>query len=185
MDPRSEPPNLEAIKGLGVGALVERFAGGVMHLERRLLEAEDEQLDTAFRGESGVGRWPCRVLVGHLADSEMVLVHRMRRIVAEESPVLAVWDEHGFIDGGVYEGREGAGPPAVAGFVAVVHTLRKWTAEWLGGLPGAAWSRRGLHPERGEVRLRDVVDYDTWHLEHHAWYLSRKLEVLLGPAGEG
>ena len=39
-------------------------------------------------------------------------------------------------------------------------------------------------PVRGEQTTRVVLTYDTWHLEHHAWYLNAKVERLLGPAVE-
>lgn len=163
--------------------VLARYAAGVESLDRRVLELDDEQLDTFFRAEAGVGRWSCRVLVGHLVDVELVNVHRMRKAVAEEHPVTQQWDEHAFIESGVYGGGDGAGriPPApVAGFVAVLHTMRTWHGEWMRGLPGSAVERRMLHHEHGELRVRDVFWITTWHLEHHAWFLARKIERLLG-----
>lgn len=167
----------EALSTLSLEALRARFAVGVENLDRRVLELPDELLDTAFLpgAAEGVGRWPARVLVGHLADAEVLIVHRMRRAVAEESPVLALMDEDAFIDAGLY----GSSAP-VAGFVAVIHTLRMWTAQWLATLPEEQWSRRALHPEQGEVTVRGMVEYETWHLEHHAAILRRKIEHLLG-----
>lgn len=117
-----------------------------------------------------------RVLLGHIADAELVFSHRMRRAVAEDHPVLAVFDENALIDSGMYHG------PAcpMAGFVAVTHTLRTWTAEWMRTLTDAQWARTALHPERGELSVRMIANYATWHLEHHGWFLQRKLVRLLG-----
>lgn len=178
-------PMLEDLGVLSQADLLRRCAIGVENLDVRVLHMTDEQLDTAFLPDAGVGRWPARVLLGHLADAEMVLTHRARRIIAEESPVLHVWDEDAFVDGGVYGGaslRRGSPPPNIGGMVATVYTLRAWMCEWLGTLDDVVWRRQGLHPQRGPMTLRQVWEYNTWHLEHHAWYLNAKVERLLGPA---
>ena len=173
------PPDLAPFLALPVADAVARYAVGVENFDRRLFELTDAELDTAFLPEAGVGRWPARVLLGHLADAELAQVHRMRRTIAEDHPLLAVWDENAFIDAGLY-GSPQTGPSYPAGaFVAVVHTLRKWTAQWLRTLDPALWDRKALHPERGEQALRFMVSYITWHLEHHAWFLNRKIELLL------
>jgi hypothetical protein len=116
--------------------------------------------------------------MGHLADAELAFTHRMRRAVAEDNPVLAVWDENAFIDSGLYAGGE----HPVAGFIAVLHTLRRWTAEWLLTLTPEQLARKALHPERGEQTVRDILVYTTWHLENHTQYLNAKVCRMIGPA---
>jgi len=100
---------------------------------------------------------------------------------AEENPVLGVWDENAFIDSGLYAG----GQYPVGGFVAVIHTLRRWTAEWLATLSPEQLDRKAMHPERGPQSVRTILSYTTWHLEHHARFLNAKICKLLGPAPEG
>ena len=172
-------PDRDEIRSLPPDALTERYARGVEALDARLLRADDEQLSTYFRPEAGVGRWSCRALVAHLADSEMVLVHRARRVACEERPMLHYWDEDSFIDACVSDGAEGRPAPPIAGAVGTIHTLRLWTADWLRSIAPDAWSRVGLHTEKGEQSLRDIMDYSTWHLEHHALILRRKLDLML------
>lgn len=173
-------PKVTEFHALETREIVDRYAAGSHKFERRLLDLTDAQLDTYFRPEAGVGRWSCRVLVGHVADAEMVFTHRMRRAVAEEKPVVAVWDENAFVDGQLYAGDQGGADRPVAGSVALIHTLRLWTTDWLRSLDPRDFEAKLLHPERGEQSVRLILDYATWHLEHHAWYLSRKIEKLLG-----
>lgn len=163
--------------------LLRRYCIGVENFDRRVFDLSDNQLDQAFLPDAGVGRWPCRVLIGHLADAELAFVFRMRLVVAEEHPVLTVWDENAFIDRGVYgtdrtpkEIRQPIGGP-----VATIHTLRKWHADFLRSLEPEDWQRTGLHPERGEQSVQTILVYDTWHLEHHAWFLNAKVDRMLGP----
>ena len=178
----TQAPDRKAIAALSSSELIERYARGSDCFERRTLELTDAQQDTAFRPEAGVGRWSCRILVGHVADAELVFAHRMRRAVGEDNPVLALWDENAFIDSGLYAGPKGGSDRPIAGSVAVIHTLRLWTADWLRTLTEAQWRRQALDPEYGALTVRDILVTAVWHLEHHAWYLSRKLENLLGPA---
>lgn len=178
--PSDAKPLLDAFLSMPTVELVERFARGSERIDRRLLDLNDSQLDTFFRPEAEVGRWSCRVLVGHVADADIVFVHRMRRAVAEENPVLAVWDENAFLDSGLYGDPERGVRIPVAGSVAVIHTTRLWAGDWLRTLEPDNFNRKALHPERGEQTVKLILTYATWHLEHHAWYLSRKLERLLG-----
>jgi hypothetical protein len=173
-------PQLAEVQALPDSELVRRYSFGVENLDRRVFELEPGEIDTAFFPEAGVGRWPARVLLGHLADAELAQVHRMRRTTAESHPVLSTWDEQAFIEGGLYARGEASSPGA---FVAVVHTLRKWTTPWLASLTPAQWGRTALHPERGELSVRVMCHYITWHLEHHAWYLNRKVALLLSKRG--
>lgn len=178
-------PQLDEFLALPIPALVARFAVGVENFDRRVVTLTDDQLDMAFLPDSGpnLGRWPVRVLLGHLADAELAFIQRMRRIVAEERPILQSWDENAFIDSGLYgtdrtprEHRQ-----SIGAFIGTIFTLRKWTAEWLRSLEPSAFSRVGLHTERGEQSLKTILVYDTWHLEHHAAFLNAKVVRFLGP----
>jgi hypothetical protein len=173
--------------------LISRFRRGVEAFDRRVFQLNERQIDTAFLPDAGVGRWPVRVLVGHVADADLAAIHRMRRVVGEENPVFANWDEDAFVDanlyGNVHEGY--ADDPeadharvmnALGGPMAVIHTNRQWAGQWLLSLEDSAWSRSGMHPIRGVMTLRDILVSYIWHLEHHAKFLEKKLDLILGPA---
>ena len=181
-------PDIGELAKLDISGLLSRYARGVENFDRRIFELGDDQLDMAFLPDAGIGRWPIRVLLGHLADAELMQTARIRRALAEDAPLFSLWDENAFIDAGLYRGPiEGAprssltSPPPIGGFVAVIHTLRKWMGETLAALEPEAWSRRALHPIRGERTVRTIVEFTIWHLEHHAWFLNAKVERLLGP----
>jgi hypothetical protein len=179
----SSPHDVTTFLALSASEALDRYALGVENFDRRLFELNDSELDSAFFPEAGVGRWPVRVLLGHLADAELAQVHRIRRTVAEEHPLLAPWDEHAFIESGLYgTPSTGAAYPA-GGYVAVLHTLRKWNVEWMRTLTAEQWARKALHSERGEQTVGYMVAYLSWHLEHHAWFLNRKIELLLSRRG--
>lgn len=179
------PDTLERIVALPRETLLPRYRRGIENLDRRIFSLSPEQYEQAFLPDAGVGRWPVRVLLGHLADAEIVYSHRMRRAVAEDHPVLAVWDENAFVDENLYGLGQGDGrgghSTSMGGFLAVVHTLRLWTSDWLATLRPEQWDRLALHPERGPLSVHQMVAMATWHLEHHARFLKAKLDRFFGP----
>lgn len=178
-------PSLGAIRALDRGSLVARMRVGVEHFDPRVFELTDDQLDLAWLPDAGVGRWPVRVLLGHLADAEIVNAHRIRRAFSEDRPTFALWDENAFIDSGMYGCTDAtAFRPPIGGDVALIHTTRCWLVAMLVQLEDAHWERQGLHPERGPVSVHDIACLNCWHLEHHAAHLNAKVFKLLGPAPE-
>lgn len=176
-------PDLAEIQALDHQALLARTRYGVEHFDPRVFELDDDQLDTAWMPDAGVGRWPIRVLLGHLADAEIVNAHRVRRAFGEDRPTLAVWDEDSFIDSGLYGCTDATGfRPPIGGDVAAIHTTRSWMVAMLFQLEDHHWHRQAMHPERGPISIRDIADYNCWHLENHAAYLNAKVAKFLGPA---
>lgn len=191
------PRTAEDIQAMPTGELLSAYRRGVEQFDRRIFWLAPEQIDQAFLPEAGVGRWPIRVLMGHVADAELVNIHRMRRAYGEDNPVVALWDENAFIDSNIYgnapgsvRGDERTTHP-LAGHIALVHLLRQWGADWLTTLSPEAWERKLLHPERGPMTIRRVAALNMWHLEHHARFLRLKLDAMgveapIGqPAAEG
>jgi len=186
------------LAGLDWPDLVRRYAVGVEWFDPRLFHLPEAALDMPFRaeraagasgnpvgGEGGVGRWPIRALLVHLADAELVWAHRLRRALSEDRPALADFDHESFLAGPLYGPGVrpgGAVRPPVAGSVALIHTLRRWSLDWLFDLDGPARARTALHPERGELDVPAMLALATWHLEHHAAYLNAKIAHLAGPA---
>jgi len=177
----SKPPEFESFTGLSLGDLCKRYAGGTTYLDKRVLDLPPQSLDQEFNAESGLGLWSCQTVLGHLADAELAFVHRMRRIHAEEGPRFSVWDENAFVARGLYKTRD-PGHGAWM-FWEALQTLRKWTAVWLSELAEADFARTGVHPERGEQTLRVVLEYAAWHMEHHGWFLNRKVASLRTEGG--
>ncbi|MBX3379810.1 MAG: DinB family protein [Phycisphaeraceae bacterium] len=176
------------IVALPIPEMLSRFRRGVGNYDPRVFSLDAEQMDRAFLPDAKVGRWSVRMLLGHMADAEIVFVHRMRRAVAEDRPLLAVWDENAFIDSGLYamprEVQQGDPASLIGGYVAVLHTMRMWSFQWLSGLSPEQFERVAMHPERGEQRVRDILSYAIWHVEHHSRFLQLKCDRMLGPVEE-
>ena len=176
---------MREIRDLDSATLCARMRVGLEHFDPRVVELDHDQVSQAWIADAGVGTWPIRVLLGHLADAEIVLAHRIRRIIAEDNPTLSLWDEDAFIDGGLYGCTENSNLlPPMGGDLAMIHTTRSWLVALLMQLDDAQWNRQGMHPTNGPMTAREIANYHCWHLEHHAWYLNAKIEKIAGPMPE-
>lgn len=111
----------------------------------------------------GRGEWAVAEVLSHLADAEIALAFRIRKIAAEPRGVLVAWDQDRWADGGGYRRT----PPreALATFVA----LRRANLAYVGRLSAAQKAQHGRHPEYGRLTIPQLLnhwaEHDLNHLE--------------------
>lgn len=112
-------------------------------------------------GEDAIG-WSASEVAAHLADMEVVLGWRMRRIIVEDNPRLAVLDQEDWAEVLRYGDRDAK--TSLQAFAAE----RALNVEILGRLSEDGWERTFRHPEFGPGTLRALVehyaDHDLAHL---------------------
>lgn len=185
---RGPVPHYEELAALPGSELVARYALGVERIDKRIFDLTDDQLDTAFLESAGVGKWPIRVLLGHLAECEVLNTLRLRKTAAEEGPIFEGFDPEPYIDQGLYKlqpaGGSGDSARAACGaFIATIHTLRAWMHGWLLTVDDAVWVRNALHTKRGEFTFRGLLSLTVWHVEYHAAFIPKKVDLLMGRPG--
>src|SRR5262252_5616441 len=131
-----------------IPALLERFRRGPELLAAILtgVYGEEEDFTTA------VGKWSIRQIVAHLADAEMVGAHRMRQVIAEESPTLIAYDQDAWTHNLDYARRK----PKQS--LETFRRIRGENHELLKGLPESAFERTGNHSEDGPTTLLRLVE---------------------------
>ena len=118
------------------------------------------------------GRWSTLEVVCHLVDSEVAWTHRMKRAIAEDRPLLIGYDETRLAE------RLGYHDSEVEEELELFDRLRTQMAKILRRLPSDAWSRQGVHNERGLVSLEEMVQIETDHVEHHLNHVATKRRAL-------
>jgi hypothetical protein len=108
------------------------------------------------------GKWSVRQILCHMADADIVAAARFRRVVAEETPPLSSYDQDAWGRNLDYTHRKTA--PAMETF----RQIRAWTHELLASIPESAFQRKGIHSERGEMTLLDLLAIYARHAEKHA-----------------
>jgi hypothetical protein len=145
-------------------ALIDQFEAGGANVKAAIAGLTPEEL-LSFPVP---GTWSIQQIVIHLQDADAVAIDRMRRIAAEDKPLLIGFDENKFVKNLFYEEQSAA--DAAEG---IDLSRRQW-ARVLRKLPESAWAKFGVHNERGKVTLADMLDMYTKHLEHHLKFAQEK-----------
>jgi hypothetical protein len=101
------------------------------------------------------------MVVHHLADSEATAYIRLRRLVAEESPLLVNYDEE------LYARRLHYDRP-IASSLAVLQAVRSASLELLESLSAHEWNRAGTHSESGAYSVETWLRIYLNHPREHA-----------------
>ena len=139
-------------------ALIERFRTGTADVEAALAGITDEELD---RPPAKPDAWTARQVVHHLADSEAMAYIRLRRLIADDDPLIAGYDEPEWARRLHYDR-----PIAVS--VAVLAAVRAASLELLLTLDDAEWERTGTHSDSGRYAVDDWLRIYAAHSHEHA-----------------
>jgi hypothetical protein len=145
--------------------LIQRYRAGPDVLEAAVARLSDADLDR----RPADGGWTPREVVHHLADSEMTSAIRLRRLLAEDGPVIQGYDEVAFARRLHYRERQ-IGPS-----LSAVRAARETTASILEHLGGAEWSRAGTHTESGPYSVGDWLRIYAAHCHEHVDQIRRAL----------
>lgn len=118
------------------------------------------------------GKWSIVGVLQHLADSELVWGYRLRKVLAEDRPVLTGYDQDLWADRLGYNGADRT--EALALFAA----LRTANLRLLGRASFNDLDRVGVHAERGEEPVRHMVSLYAGHDLVHRRQLDRLVERL-------
>jgi hypothetical protein len=118
------------------------------------------------------GKWSACEIVHHLADSETMSGIRLRRLLAEEYPVIVGYDQEVFAVILRYNLRDLE--PALDQFRAV----RATTLQLLSAMSEEDWKRPGWHTEHGLYTAETWLDIYSAHAHNHAAQIRRLHEAL-------
>jgi hypothetical protein len=124
-------------------------------------------VETSPPGRFGVapkaGEWSALETLTHLRD---VVVHvyglRIRRLLYEDAPVFADFDEEGYRRASLARGE------AIGDLLDTVVAEHEQLARLLQTLPDADWSREGHHPSFGVMSIEFLARRVGEHAEEHA-----------------
>lgn len=130
-------------------------------LEAALAGLSDEQLNTPY----GEGKWTPRQVVHHLADSHMNALARVKLILTETKPTWFAYKQ----DGWARTPDVFALSPSVS--LAILKGVQERLATLLEKISDDDWRRSGIHPERGEMTIDDLVELYSRHGDKHVGHI--------------
>jgi hypothetical protein len=137
--------------------LVQQYKDGVAKVREALAGATDAELDA----RPAPGKWTAREIVHHLADSEMTSAIRVRRLIAEDKPLIVGYEQDD------YARRLHYDRPIEASMRAFT-AARETTGELLDRLSEAEWAREGTHSESGHYSVLIWLEIYAKHAHGHA-----------------
>jgi hypothetical protein len=144
-------------------ALIDRYRTGAAEVGAALAGITDEELD---KSPAEADAWTARQVVHHLADSEAMAYIRLRRLIAEDEPVIAGYDEPEWARRLHYD-------RPIASSVAVLAAVRAASLDLVERLTDAEWSRSGTHSDSGAYAVDDWLRIYANHSHEHADQIRR------------
>ena len=116
-----------------------------------------------LRHTEAPAKWSIADVLHHLADSELVWSIRLRKVIAEDSPVLTGYDQDVWARNLHYDTR------SVELALSILTAVRSSNLELLRSLTAADLTKVGLHTERGPESVHDMLILYAGHdLVHRA-----------------
>ncbi len=125
--------------------LIDQYTRGYDEVVESLRGLTDQDLDR----EDPAGGWTPRQIVHHLADSETTSYIRVRRLLAEDNPIIYSYDEERFATALHYD-------RPIDASLETVRAVRWATLGLLERLSETEWARAGTHSDSGRY------DVETW-----------------------
>ena len=144
-------------------ALVAAYVAGPAEIRASLAGITEAQLDA----RPSDGGWTSREVVHHTADSEMTSAIRLRRLVAEDDPLIVGYDGDEFARRLRYADRP------IEPALEAIAAARATTAQILAGLTEADWARSGTHSETGHYGVERWLEIYSAHCHEHAEQIRR------------
>ena len=136
-------------------------------IARRVKRASAKKLTKA----PAPGKWSVREILAHLADTELTLGYRLRKIAEEDGIILQGFDQDVWARNGAY--KKADIKQALASYLAV----RAMTLHFLKAQPKEVWQRHGKHTQFGRLGFETVVRQLAGHDLNHLAQIERILSA--------
>lgn len=147
---------------------LDAFAAAPEQVSASLIGLDNVQIHFA----PAEGEWSINEVIVHLADAEVFYYERMRKTIAEDSPIICSFDENAFAANLSY--RTQSFGLALALFTA----LRNSSSALLATLPPETWERACDHPERGVMTLYDLFTASLGHSSAHLEQIEKLKQTM-------
>lgn len=114
-------------------------------------------------------KWSVSEIIAHLADGEIVGAFRMRSIIGSPGIPIAAYDQDKWVTSGHYDKR------APRKSVEQFRVLREGNLALLKSLKPEQWKYYGVHSERGQESIEQIVRIFAGHDINHLLQIERIL----------
>ncbi len=144
--------------------LINRFEEGGALLKYAVCGLSDEHA----QARPGPGAWSIAEVTAHMADSDLVATDRMKRVIAEDNPILLAYDENAWIE------KLRSNEMPIDESANLFDVNRRWIARILRRCSEQDFARFGQHSERGRMTLAELLSTYVGHLDNHLKFVYAK-----------
>lgn len=141
--------------------LIARYRSGYSAVVDALDGIRDDELDASASGD-----WTPRQIAHHLADSEMTSAIRLRRLIAEDKPAIAGYDEKAYA-------RALTRDRPIEPSLEAMRWARESSLQIIERLSEEEWARTGTHSESGPYSVERWLEIYAAHPHDHAAQIRR------------
>ena len=150
------------------GALIDEYVAGPELLRESIAGMTGVELDAA----PVPGKWSTRQVICHLADFEPVYADRMKRVIAEDSPMILGGNPDLFASRLAYAERD------LEEELQLITAVRRHVGRILHTISPSDFERQGIHSESGPISLETLLRNITRHIPHHVQFIAEKRAAL-------
>ena len=122
-----------------------------------------------LRRRPAADKWSVSEILAHLGDAEIVIGFRIRLILGTPGIPIAAYDQDSWVTSGHYEKRV----PRKS--VELFSAVREANLALLKSLTPEQWKQYGMHSERGQETLEQIVRMTAGHDLNHLQQIERIL----------
>jgi hypothetical protein len=146
--------------------LINEYSQGYQMLR----EATDGLSEEAFRYKPGPTKWSIHQILIHVADSELVSTQRLKKVLAEDEPLLMSVDQNAWASVLRYEQLDREQ------HLLLFKLLRSSTLPILEQLSLHQWERVGIYRDAGAFTFKKLLEYRVEHVRGHIRQIERVKE---------
>ncbi|HEX3232931.1 MAG TPA: DinB family protein [Gemmatimonadales bacterium] len=146
--------------------VTELLAGQLSDTSSRLAELPESR--GGFRYSPG--KWSVKDVVGHVSDTERIMVYRALRLARGDTTPLAGFDQNTYVP------EAGADARALGDMIDEWVAVRQATLAFVRSLPPASWSRRGT-VDGNPITVRALIYVVAGHAHHHLEVLQTRYRL--------
>lgn len=161
--------------GLDTTFLIDVYAAG----PTRLRQALDGLSEADLSARPLPGKWSIKEIAAHVADSELIGAARIRQAYTESDRRFAYYDQDVWAGLFAYQQFDAARLELA---LRQFEVLRATTLPVFREAAPEDWRRTGLHPERGELTLRQLLELYADHSERHVGQILDRRALLGKPS---
>ena len=133
----------------------------------RLAQLIEGRPASMLRTRPSADAWSVGDILAHLADAEIVIGFRMRLILGAPGTPIAAYDQDSWVSSGHYDQRD----PRQS--VELFRAVREANLAVLASLMPEQWQHYGIHSERGQETIEQLVRMTAGHDINHVRQIER------------